>query len=119
MSCRRLEVGPRTRACGRVVIALAVVAFMLLAATGGLGASRDGLLTLFPLFLLIALMIVRPYAGERLIARLRDARAPRRRITCGRGSAPRLGHGTLARGGRLIAAALAGRAPPRSLAATL
>jgi uncharacterized membrane protein len=112
MSCRLSVAGPHARAAARVAAVLAMVAFLAAAATGALGSSRDDLLTLFPLFLLIAVMVLRPYAGERLIARLRGASKRRPPAPARIGLSRPLRLAILARGGRLIATAMAGRAPP-------
>lgn len=70
------------------------------------------LLILLPALALAAVMLVRPYAGERTIAALRARwsarREPRPRPeVCARRAPERV-----IRGGLLLAAALAGRAPP-------
>lgn len=83
----------------------------LLAAAGALGAATSGLLTLLPVLALAAVMLVRPYAGERVIAALRRDTAARpgpSRPFAARAHARRAVLG----GGLLIAASLAGRAPP-------
>jgi hypothetical protein len=77
-----------------------------------------GLLTMLPAIVLAVVMLVRPYLGERAIHRLR-ARLARPRICARRAYAPckpRSRTALTARGGLLIAASLAGRAPPRALA---
>jgi hypothetical protein len=95
----------------RIAVAIGLFAVGALALSGLLGLSRQDLLTLLPLFLLMAVLVLRPYAGERLIARLRRGRPSRTRpgpVVASR--RPQLSG--LARGGRLIATAMAGRAPP-------
>jgi hypothetical protein len=94
-----------------VLLALALAA---LVASGALGSLSAGALTMLPAIALVAIMLARPYAGERALARLRAARARRVR-RAGTRSTPVLAwrvQRSLARGGRLIAVALAGRAPP-------
>jgi hypothetical protein len=77
---------------------------------------QTGVLTLLPALVLAVMMLTRPYLGEQAIARLRRAgrsRRPRGVATLGGYLCPEV---AVARGGRLIAAALAGRAPPLALA---
>ncbi len=97
MTARPLRVG------GLLIVALAL---MLL---GHLFAPL--LLAMAPAWLLLALAWCGRYPGERLVEAL-ATRAVRRRARpargCRRHDAPRL----LARGGALLAAALAGRGPP-------
>ncbi len=73
------------------------------------------LLAMAPAWVLLALAWCGRYPGGRLVEAL-ATRAVRRRARptpgCGRHEAPRL----LARGGALLAAALAGRGPPLALA---
>jgi len=81
-------------------------------------STCSALLTVLPALAFAAIMLVRPYLGQRAIARLRlrrpaPASSPKPvREVGSRRSAQR----TLTRGGLLIAAALAGRAPPVALA---
>jgi hypothetical protein len=72
-----------------------------------------GLLYLAPLLVLVALLLVRRYPGERQILWLAARRRPRMRPLARR-LAPRRRPLTLARvaGGAVIAFELAGRAPP-------
>jgi hypothetical protein len=95
----------------RVLFGAAVLALATLAVGGVGGLQLSDLLTLLPLVALAAIMLTRPYLGERAIARLRSRervpRLPRAAMH------PRVHSAwTIARGGRLIAASLAGRAPP-------
>jgi hypothetical protein len=73
----------------------------------------QSLLILLPALALALVMLIRPYLGERTITRLRVARSrrrdPRAALSLPR---PRSRWQPSIRGGRLIAAALAGRAPP-------
>src|SRR5271168_4407778 len=85
----------RSRMLWRIALVVALIALVALA--------------------LATMMLTRPYLGERAIARLRLRSPPRRRAAAGSGVRPRP-RASVARGGRLIAAALAGRAPPRALA---
>jgi hypothetical protein len=105
--------GPRRS--WRPLLAVALVAATALA-IGADGSLATGALMMLPALVLAAIMLTRPYLGERVIARLRMRRGARRRApaTCahtGLSFAP-----FAASGGRLIAAALAGRAPPACLA---
>jgi hypothetical protein len=114
MTRKRSLIGPRPRSVGRVMVAIALLGVAALALGGVLGLARQDALTLLPLFLLIGILVLRPYAGERLIARLRKSqprRAPQLPSVSRRPRRP-----VLARGGRLIATAMAGRAPPLALA---
>jgi hypothetical protein len=94
---------------------VALVVLVALALGGVIDPLQSGALTMLPALVLAAMMLTRPYLGERAIARLRSRRPPRR------GAAARIGvrlrpRASVVRGGRLIAAALAGRAPPLALA---
>jgi hypothetical protein len=91
------------------VATLAVVA--VLAALGILGMLGPGALTMLPALLLAVALFAGRYPGERLIERWARSR-PRVRATIARALAPQSPSPTLLRGGRLIAVALAGRAPP-------
>jgi hypothetical protein len=100
---RRLAVGVAT---------LAVVAVVaVLAALGIFGMLGPGALTMLPALLLAVALFAGRYPGERLIERWARSR-PRPRAMISRALAPELPSPTLLRGGRLIAVALAGRAPP-------
>lgn len=118
---RRRECACRARGRRFVVgvFLLACAGLLGLAAAGLLASAAPALLTLAPAIACAALMLARPYLGERTIARLR------RGCTC----ASRRGIGALqrpparperaiVRGGRLLAAALAGRGPPLLAAGT-
>jgi hypothetical protein len=95
---------------------LALVALAALALSGSIDLVQDGLLTMLPAVALALMMATRPYTGERIIARLRRSRR-RPRTSAARAGAERLRpRARSARGGRLIAVALAGRAPPPALA---
>ncbi len=98
----------------RLVLLLGLVAFVALALGRGGASLQTGALMMAPVLALGVLMITRPYLGGRMLARL-ASRRPRRTVAgvilTNRWAGPRV-----ARGGRLIAAALAGRAPPPALA---
>jgi fatty acid desaturase len=104
------RVVPRSarHACALAVAVLAVAAIGLLAA---LGALAPGVLMLLPALLLTLVLVAGRYPGERLLERWRRAR-PRVRRALATVLAPGRRPPQLVRGGRLIAAALAGRAPP-------
>ncbi len=109
--------GPRirVRVLSRIVLLLALAALAALALSGVIDLLQSGALTMVPALALALMMLTRPYLGERVIARLRRRCPPRRRVAGG--FVARIGPCALmARGGRLIAAALAGRAPPLALA---
>lgn len=106
--------GPRAGAW-RPVLVVALIVAVGLASSGALAPLQGGALVLMPALALVIVMLTRPYLGEGAIARLRLRRDRRLRWTALRFPARR----PLAcapRGGRLIAAALAGRAPPFALA---
>jgi hypothetical protein len=111
------RVVPRSahHACALAVSVLAVAAIGLLASLGSLGALAPGVLMLLPALLLALVLLAGRYPGERLIERWRRAR-PSARQALVAVLAPGRRSPQLVRGGRLIAAALAGRAPPRSVA---
>jgi hypothetical protein len=106
--------GAHVRVVSRLALFLALLTLAVLALTGAIDLLQGGTLTMLPAIALAVAMLTRPYVGERLIARMR--RSPR---PCG-ACAPAIAYVRvcvcLARGGRLIAAALAGRAPPLALA---
>jgi hypothetical protein len=93
------------------VVVGGVVAVGVLAPLGALGAFQSGALALLPALVLAAVLLAGHYPGERLIARWGCAR-PRVRQAITRVLAPPRPSRALPHGGRLIATALAGRAPP-------
>jgi hypothetical protein len=101
----------RVRLVWRTALALALVVLVALAWTGAVDPLQSGALTMLPALALATLMLTRPYLGERAIARLR-ARRPRRGHAVATEGARLRPSASVARGGRLIAVALAGRAPP-------
>ncbi len=118
MSDLRPVFGLHTRVIWRLAAVLALVAFATVALSGKLGGAQGGALIMLPALLLAVAMFTRPYFGERVIARLRV-----RRIRRAHGGAYLLGPlrspTRTASGGRLIAVALAGRAPPLALVGCL
>jgi hypothetical protein len=115
MSRLRSVLGRRARLVWRLALVLALVALALLALSGAIGSLQGGVLTVLPALAFAAMMLTRPYLGERVIARLRAR--PRQRASAVRAIVkPPRQEVRVARGGRLIAAALAGRAPPLTLA---
>jgi hypothetical protein len=113
MSSRRPVGSTRSPRRWRLAAAIALVVLVALMLGGAIDALQSGALTMLPALALAAMMLTRPYLGERAIARLRrdPARVPE--VVA---PAPSRRAATLARGGRLIAVALAGRAPPLALA---
>jgi hypothetical protein len=103
------------RVLWRAASILALLAFVALALGGAIDPLQSGALTMLPALALATMMLTRPYVGERAIARLRVRRQPRGRAMAIVSVRPRT-CASVARGGRLIAAALAGRAPPLALA---
>jgi len=99
----------------RLVSILALAALAALALAGAVDPLQGGALTMLPALALALMMLTRPYLGERVIARLRLRSARRPREHGARARHPRR-CAPVARGGRLIAVALAGRAPPLALA---
>jgi hypothetical protein len=76
------------------------------------GASLNGLLFMLPALVLAAILFCGRYPGERVIERLRAARACRPRVPPAAVSRPRLRPVGMPRGGSLIARSLASRPPP-------
>jgi hypothetical protein len=93
-----------------VVTLIAAVALPLIGAP-----LQGGALVLLPALALVIVMLTRPYLGEGAIARLRLRRGHRPRSTALSFPARR-SPARAVRGGRLLAVALAGRAPPLALA---
>jgi hypothetical protein len=115
MGTLRSFCGRSTSRAWRPLLAVALVAIAVLAAVGAGGLQMTDLLTVLPALALAVVMLTRPYLGERVIARLRMRRA--RAATGARlGRTCTRSRRAIARGGRLIATALAGRAPPAALA---
>ena len=112
---RRLATPSPGRAAALVVALAAAVALATLAPLGVLGPLTPGALMLLPTLLLVLALLAGHFPGERLIERWRRAR-PSARQALEAVLAPGRRSTQLVRGGRLIAAALAGRAPPRSVA---
>jgi hypothetical protein len=115
MSSLRSVFGPRAHHLWRLSLILALAALAALALSGAIDPLQSGALTMLPAMALAVMMLTRPYLGERVIARLRARR--RRRASAVRAIAgSRRAEVGVARGGRLVAVALAGRAPPHALA---
>ena len=114
MSSRCSLFGPQigTR---RLSLVVALIAAVALALIGSVGPLQSGALILLPALALAIVMLTRPYLGERAIARLRLRRENRPRPAILSFPARRSPARSV-RGGRLIALALAGRAPPLALA---
>jgi len=107
---------PRRAARSLLLAALLVTAWLLCHATF---AELDVVwLSLVPVFALVLPLMAGRYVGERTIARLADARRaalrPRAAAAPPARRPPAAHHGS---GGLLLARRLAGRAPPRALAA--
>jgi hypothetical protein len=98
----------------RLSLVFALLALTVLTLNGVVGANdllQTGALTMLPAIAVAVAMVTRPYLGEHVIVRLRSRRRRCRGVVAkpfatGRRAA------SMARGGRLIAVALAGRAPP-------
>lgn len=71
-----------------------------------------GLLYVSPFLVLIALLMFGLYPGEALLLRITADAGPTRRRAPGRLRVPRAREVITPRGGALLAASLAGRAPP-------
>ncbi len=115
MSSLRRVVAERTRLILRAALALVLVALTALMLSGAIDVLQSGVLTMLPAIALAAMMLARPYLGERVIGRVRARRHRRSRTAVAVLSALRP-QPIATRGGCLIAMALAGRAPPRALA---
>ena len=108
---RRLATPSPGRAAALVVALAAAVALATLAPLGVLGPLTPGALMLLPTLLLVLALLAGHFPGERLIERWGRGR-PRPRKMIAQVLAPTHRPAQTLRGGRLIAAALAGRAPP-------
>jgi hypothetical protein len=93
------------------VVAAVVAAGAGVALLGSVGAVAPGVLMFLPALLLAAALLAGRYPGEQLLARCVRAR-PRSRSANAGVPVPERQISVFPRGGRLIAAALAGRAPP-------
>jgi hypothetical protein len=104
---------PRRLLLAAPLLVVAVAAATILAPSGILATLTPGALSLLPAALLAAFLLAGRYPGEKLIARVAVSRAPcRRPRRFARLLVPSAPASALVRGGRLIAASLAGRAPP-------
>ena len=99
----------------RPVLAVALIAAVALALGGAVAPLQGGALVLLPALMLALVMLTRPYLGARALARLRSRRE-RRTHAIALSFAPPSWRTRAVHGGRLIAVALAGRAPPLALA---
>jgi hypothetical protein len=106
--------GHRSGVVRRCALLLALLGLVALALTDGGASIQTGALMMAPVLAIAVVMLTRPYLGERILARLARQR-PRHPVASLRLTTRWAGAG-VARGGRLIAAALAGRAPPPALA---
>jgi hypothetical protein len=95
----------------RLLLGLAALTLVFALVQSATGISADVLLAAPALVLLLPLLAGR-YVGEEALARLTAAGAPLRRRPAVVRIAPRRAPRVLARGGRLIAVALAHRGPP-------
>jgi hypothetical protein len=95
----------------RLLLGLAALTLLFAVIQSATGISGDVLLAAPVLILLLPLLAGR-YLGEEGIARLCAALAPVRRRPVARATQPWRAPRVLARGGRLIAVALARRGPP-------
>jgi uncharacterized membrane protein YfcA len=111
MAVRRSAVRKRRHMWSLVVATLMLAATVALLAFGALGAVEPGALSLLPALVLAVVLLAGAYPGERLIERWGRARKRRRRAM-GLSVVSARPDGSRPRGGRLIAASLAGRAPP-------
>jgi hypothetical protein len=101
----------------RILLGLAALTVLLAVLQSATGISSDVLLAAPALVLLLPLLAGR-YVGEDGIARLGAFLAPPRRPSVvARAALPRRAPRVLARGGRLIAVALAQRGPPAAVLA--
>ena len=107
--------GPQARVVWRLAMVLGLTSLAVLALSGVLDSLQSGVLTMLPALALAVMMFTRPYLGEGVIARLRSRRARPQGSVRQAGGLKR-SEVSVARGGRLIAMALAGRAPPPALA---
>ncbi len=74
--------------------------------------GESGLLFVGPFLILVALLLLGLYPGEKLLLRVAAARRPRHRRAPGKLRLPRSNRLAAPRGGALLATSLAGRAPP-------
>jgi hypothetical protein len=112
MRVRRSAVAPSRRSVVFAGAVGAVAAVAVLALLGVLGVLGPGALTLLPALLLAAALFAGRFPGERMLERWTRARPAVRRAVARLVLPPTRAAGATPRGGRLVAAALAGRAPP-------
>lgn len=118
MSSRRHALRSPARAAWRLALILALIAVTGFALGAGIQWLQTGVLSLLPAIALATVLLTRRYPGEGVITRLRarTGRRARRTRPATPTTAPARPCTDIPRGGRLIAVALAGRAPPRALA---
>ncbi len=107
----------RGRLLWRLALIVALIALTALALSGVIESLQSGAMMVLPALVLAVVMLVRPYLGEGAIARLHARRARRPNVATPMLVVPPRPRGRVARGGRLIAVAMAGRAPPLALVA--
>jgi hypothetical protein len=105
----------RARRLWRLASIVALVALTALALSGTIESLQSGAMMMLPALALALALLLRPYLGAGAIAWLHARRARPRRIAA-RVAVPLPSRVPVARGGRLIAVSLAGRAPPPALA---
>ena len=105
----------RVRRLWRLALIAALLALTALALSGAIESLQSGAMMMLPALALAVALLLRPYLGERALARLQTRQARSRRVAEHEAGLPRP-RTRVARGGRLIAASLAGRAPPPALA---
>jgi hypothetical protein len=105
----------RARLLWRLALIVALVALTGLALGGTIESLQSGAMMMLPALALAVAVLARPYLGAGAIARLRGSGTRPRRVAA-RMAVPLRPRSRVARGGRLIAVALAGRAPPPALA---
>jgi peptidoglycan/LPS O-acetylase OafA/YrhL len=111
VATRLLDPRRQRIATSAAVSALALIALVVLTVHPS-GALDGGLMFMLPALALAAILFAGRYPGERVIARLGSPRARRLPRRAKGFAAPRARPLRQPRGGRLIAASLAGRAPP-------
>lgn len=100
----------------RLLLALAALAAAWALCAEAAGVS-SGLWHLLPVLLVFAPLLAGRYPGEELFVRaVTRRRRPAPALSRGRAQLPRPRRASLPRGGRLLGARLAGRAPPAAMA---
>jgi len=104
------------RAAWRLPLIVALIAVSALICAAGGHWLQTGVLSMLPAVALAIVLLTRRYPGESVLARVRASRSPRP-CAATLSSARRRADGRIARGGSLIAVAMAGRAPPCTVTA--